>query len=97
MTVQYLLSYNLLRLRNERGLTQAEAAEKADLSLRMYQTLEYQKGWLSAQTIDKLAKGFKVSPSELFADVKPKPSITIEYLLKALEELNKENERLKSK
>ena len=58
------------RLQEERkkaGLTQEEVAEYIGLSVRYYQMLESKKPTaVKIDTIDKLAKAFKISPSKLF-------------------------------
>ena len=57
------------RLREERRkakLTQEEVAELIEVSVRFYQILESKKPTaIKIDTIDKLAKAFKISPSKL--------------------------------
>lgn len=62
-----LLANNLIHLRHERELTQAELAEKADISLKMIQRMETRKVNPSFETIDKVAKALDVSVSDLFS------------------------------
>lgn len=61
-----LLASNLIRLRTESGLTQAQLAEKAGLSLKMVQKIETCKVNPSGDTLDKLAKGLGVPMAEFF-------------------------------
>jgi len=95
--IEDLLSYNVIRFRNGLGLTQDELAEKAGLSLRMIQKMEYKQAWPSPTTIESVAKALQIESCELFSPRKPKPSPTMESLLLALTQLQKENDELKAK
>ena len=60
------LSKQLRRLRKKHHLTQEQVAEKADLSARHYQQLESsQPHAVRLNTLAKLAKAFKTTPSKL--------------------------------
>lgn len=63
-----LISRNLRRLRENMSWTQADLAEKADLSLKMIQKLEYGKTNPSTGTLDALSKALRVNLSEFFAE-----------------------------
>lgn len=63
-----LLRSNILRLRNTTNLTQAELAEKADLSVKMIQKVEYGSVSPSTETLDKLANALNVDVDDLFND-----------------------------
>lgn len=58
---------HLRRLRRKAGWTQEELAERADLAYRHIQRLESLKKPPPAKidTLDKLAKAFKIPPSKL--------------------------------
>ena len=58
---------NLKKFRNARGLTQAELAEKIELSLSGYAQIEYGTNWPSDKTLGMLAEKLRVSLSDLFA------------------------------
>jgi len=57
----------LQALRTKRGWTQEELAERAELAYRHIQRLESLKNPPPAKidTLDKLAKAFKITPSKL--------------------------------
>ena len=58
---------NVKTIRTERNITQEQLAELADLAYRHIQRLESTKNPPPAKidTIEKLAKAFKVTPSKL--------------------------------
>lgn len=55
------------RLREERGWSQAQLAEHAELSVQFVAALEQEGRSASLNTIAKLCDGLEVSASELFA------------------------------
>ncbi len=57
---------NIERLRQEKGWTQAAAAERMDGDLRWYQRFESGKHVLSLDTLIRLAHVFRVDVSEFF-------------------------------
>ncbi len=61
------LALGLRRLRKERGWSQADLAEAADLSVRQVSAIEQQSRGVSLNSIDKLAAAFGLRPSELLA------------------------------
>lgn len=61
------LSYNLRRVRAEKGLTQERVAELARLSVRHYQYIEgEQRPGLQVATVERLANALDVEVTELF-------------------------------
>ncbi len=62
-----LLSNNLSRIREQQGFTQPELAEKAGLSPKMIQKIEYGQTNPSTNTLDKLSHALGVPLTELFA------------------------------
>lgn len=62
------ISTNLERMRQDRGWTQAETAERAQGDLRWYQRLESGKHVLSLETISRLAQVFKVDAIDFFKE-----------------------------
>lgn len=68
--VKDLLGRNILRLRENLQMTQAQLAEKSELSVKMIQKLEQGKTNPSTKTIGVVAKGLRVSVSELFVSEK---------------------------
>jgi len=72
------LSARLKALRKIAGITQEEAAERAGVTYKSYQTIEAGRGrkqeiWLS--TVGKLANAFGVGAWELLAPTMPKPRV----------------------
>ena len=54
------------RLREDRGLSQAQLAEAADLSTQYVAALEQESRTPTLRTIDKLCGALNVTPAELF-------------------------------
>lgn len=61
-----ILSANLKRYRNYRKFSQAELAEKLDISIPFLSDLENGRKWVSSSTLVKFASVFNVEPYELF-------------------------------
>lgn len=61
-----MLARNAIFFREKNGLTQEALAEKAGLSSKMIQKIEYQQSWPSAETLQKLVKVLKCELWELF-------------------------------
>lgn len=57
---------NLKRLRNARGLTQAELAEKVEISLSGYAQIEYGTSWPTPKTMGALAEKLGVTEADFF-------------------------------
>jgi transcriptional regulator with XRE-family HTH domain len=68
-----LLSANIKRFRNRRGWSQANLAEKLDISTNFLSDIETTKGWVSPLTLAKLATALNVEVYELF---KPENSVS---------------------
>lgn len=66
--VRVLLAFNMKRLRNLRGLTGDELAEKADLTGGYIRQVETHKAWASPKTLDSIARALRVPIHELFLD-----------------------------
>jgi DNA-binding XRE family transcriptional regulator len=65
-----ILGNNIMQLRTLKGWTQTELAEKSGVAQRVVSVLESGKAWAEIKTINSLAAGLCVSPSELFYDYK---------------------------
>jgi transcriptional regulator with XRE-family HTH domain len=61
-----LLSANLKRYRNYRKFSQAELAEKLDISIPFLSDVENGRKWVSPATLVKFADTLGVEPHELF-------------------------------
>lgn len=57
---------NIASHRVKAGMTQAKLAEKANLSLRAVQDMEYGKSFAGSTTLDRLSRALGVSVAELF-------------------------------
>jgi transcriptional regulator with XRE-family HTH domain len=68
---------NIRRYRNYRKWTQAELAEKLDISINFLSDIENGKRWISPASMVKFASVLKIEPFELFkpADAPP-PSVS---------------------
>jgi transcriptional regulator with XRE-family HTH domain len=75
---------NLKRLRQMRGFTQTQLAERCGLSQGFLQSLEAGRRWMGPDTIARLAEELDVTQSELFHDceleVKPDPVTLLRWL-----------------
>jgi transcriptional regulator with XRE-family HTH domain len=65
------IAANIRRLRRERGWTQEQLAEGADLETRYVQTLESRRANPSAATLISVAAALGVGPGTLFRPAAP--------------------------
>jgi transcriptional regulator with XRE-family HTH domain len=61
-----ILGANLKRYRNYRQFSQAELAEKLDISIPFLSDIENGRKWVSPVTVVKFADALKIEPYELF-------------------------------
>lgn len=66
-TITNCLAINIRNLRQERGLTQTQLAQKAGISLIFLQGIEGERKWISPATVKAIAKALQVSEPELFS------------------------------
>ena len=64
--IRSILSSNLKRYRNYRKLSQAELAEKLDISIPFLSDVENGRKWVSPSSLVKLASALDIEPYELF-------------------------------
>lgn len=79
-SVRDLLSKNLLELRTEKGLSQAELAQKAGFQYNSYNRWENGRSWPDPDTISAIARALEVPPSRLFLDtslISPKVAVKV--------------------
>lgn len=67
MSMRDTFARNLRRLRNDRGLSQEELADLADLDRTYISALERSIYAVSIDTFEKLAKALKADPLEFLA------------------------------
>jgi len=65
MDLRAILSQNLRRFRSYRKLSQAEFAEKIDISIPFLSDIENGKKWLSPATLVKMADALNIEAYEL--------------------------------
>lgn len=80
-----ILADNIRRLRKEANLGQEDLAEKLEVSVPTIKAWETQLRWPGIDHIEKLARFFKVTESELFRE----PSIHDNFIIESVENLNK--------
>ncbi|MCL2007036.1 MAG: helix-turn-helix domain-containing protein [Treponema sp.] len=69
---------NIKRYRNHRKWTQAELAEKLDISINFLSDIENGKKWISLSSIVKISKTFNIEPFELFRPIEAiPPSVSV--------------------
>ena len=67
-----LLSSNIKRFRNRKGLSQAKLAEKMNISTNYLSDIETGRGWVSPFSLIKLANALEIEVFELFkGDIVP--------------------------
>lgn len=67
MTLRRILAKNLKRLRKERGLTQEELADLAQLNRNYVGMIERQENAATVDTLEALAKALQIDAVELLS------------------------------
>ena len=67
-----ILSQNIKRFRQRKGLSQAKLAEKMEISTNYLSDIERKRGWVSPFSLIKLANALEIEVFELF---RPQESI----------------------
>lgn len=75
----------LLAIRKRRGLTQAQAAEAAELSDRAYADIERGTVNMRMDTILRICRALHVTPDEILTEAEETPEVRQEELLARLE------------
>ena len=93
MEIKKQLGAKIKRLRQKRGLTQEQFAEKIDIATRTLSVIETGENFLTADTLEKILDVLKVSSSDLFAfdHIKPQDELISEIVfdVKNLKDRNK--------
>ena len=63
------VAINVRAVRESRGLTQQEAADQAEIGLRLWQSIESAKSNLTLVTVARVCAGLEVDPAEVFARI----------------------------
>ena len=81
-----ILSRNIKRYRQSRNLSQADLAEKLDISVNFLCNIENGNRWVSPQTLVKFATALNIEPYELFKPAEALPPEMPLILNKCLDE-----------
>jgi transcriptional regulator with XRE-family HTH domain len=81
-----IFSANIKRHRHSRSLSQADLAEKLDISVNFLCNIENGNRWISPQTLVKFASALNVEPYELFKPAEALPPEMPLILNKCLDE-----------
>ena len=68
--VREALARNIKKLRAQKGFSQAQLAEKADISLPFMSSIEQSSKWPYPDTLAKIASALEVDVSDLFSTTK---------------------------
>lgn len=66
MDIKRELGEKIKRIRKDKGITQEQLAEMADISLRTLSGIESGENFMSAQTMEKILASLNISLNELF-------------------------------
>ena len=82
MNIKKQLGAKIKRLRQKRGYTQEQFAEKIDIATRTLSGIETGENFLTADTLEKILDVLNVSSSELFAlyHIKPEEDLISEII-----------------
>jgi transcriptional regulator with XRE-family HTH domain len=78
--LRYVLSMNLKKYRGYRKLSQAELAEKLDISIPFLSDIENGKKWVSPRTLAKIAEVFNIEAYELLRPEQTLPDSPVNIL-----------------
>jgi transcriptional regulator with XRE-family HTH domain len=81
-----ILSGNIKRYRHSRNLSQADLAEKLDISVNFLCNIENGNRWISPQTLVKFASALNIEPYEMFKPTEVLPPDIPLILNKCLDE-----------
>jgi transcriptional regulator with XRE-family HTH domain len=81
-----ILSMNIKRYRRDRRLSQADLAEKLNISVNFLCNIENGNKWISPQTLVKFAAALNIEPYELFKPEQALPPDVPVVLNKCLDE-----------
>lgn len=68
ITDLHIIGNKLFNVRKAKGLTQAEVAEKADLSDRTYADIERGSVTMRVDSLLKICSALKITPDDIFVD-----------------------------
>jgi transcriptional regulator with XRE-family HTH domain len=85
--IRAVLAQNIKSFRAHREFSQADLAEKADISIPFLSEIERGNKWPYPDTLSKLAKAFKIEVFELFRQESPSTKETRDYTARVVNEI----------
>lgn len=82
MNIKKQLGAKIKRLRQKKGLTQEQFAEKIDIAARTLSGIETGENFVTSETLEKILNALDISISELFAidHIKPQDELISEII-----------------
>ena len=93
----HIIGNKLLSFRKQKGLTQAEVAELAEISDRTYADIERGSTNMRMETLVSICKALKITPNEIFIDNDNLLSVEQEELFKKLDSCSPKEKETASK
>jgi transcriptional regulator with XRE-family HTH domain len=85
--IRAVLAQNIKSFRTHREWSQADLAEKADISIPFLSAIERGNKWPYPDTLSKLAKALKIEVYELFRQESPATKETRDYTARVVKEI----------
>jgi len=85
--IRAVLAQNIKSFRIHRGWSQADLAEKADISIPFLSDIERGNKWPYPDTLSRLAKALKVDVCELFREESPLTNENRDYIARIIKEI----------
>jgi len=85
--IRAILAQNIKSFRTHREWSQADLAEKADISIPFLSDIERGNKWPYPDTLSKLAKALKVDVFELFRQESPSSKESRDYTARIIKEI----------
>jgi len=93
--IKKLLGKKIKSLRKSKGLSQLEFAEKIDISLNGLGIIETGKGFLTADTLEKILNVLNIEPAELFSFGSTEDEQQLyDNIIRLLENIKQDREKL---
>ena len=93
--IKKLLGSKIQELRKSRGISQSEFAEKIGISVNGLGVIETGKGFLTADTLEKIITILNIEPEELFSFGSTKTEIQIyEDIVRLLDTIKTDHSKL---
>ena len=83
-----LFSQNIKRYRHRKGWSQAQLAEKIEISTNYLSDIERKRGWVSPFSLAKLANALEIDVFELFKPEETVPADVIDTVNRCLDDFS---------